>query len=81
MNSNHAPKQNFYELQKTVCNLVDERLEEVISKDSSLNINRFVYNLTKVHAVSTKFILKRIDMFVELNKDNVVILDGEVIKK
>lgn len=77
---NHAPKPNYYQELMLVNNAIDNRIKkQVIEDGQSLNIDFFVLEFTRMHPVSEKKVRSRISLFVEVNKDKVMILDGEVM--
>jgi hypothetical protein len=56
---------SYYKDQLTAYIDLDKSLEMIVERKINLNINTLLYEMTKVHAVSSKNLRKRVEEFAE----------------
>ena len=72
---------SYYKTQMIVFDKIDQQIKNTIANGSNLNIKQMVLDLTRNYPVSPKAVENRIKLYVEVNKDHIMILDGEVMLK
>lgn len=69
---------SYYVTQMRAFEEIDKMLLQTIESGNSINIALFTLDFSKRYPVSPRTIIKRIELFVQANKDNVEIKNNEV---
>lgn len=69
---------NYYTTQMIVFERIDDMISKTLNAGGSVNVSHVVLDITRNFPVSPKAVQKRIELYVDANKDSVEIVDGEV---
>jgi hypothetical protein len=72
---------SYYKTQMMVFGIIDKQIKATLEANGSLKINQMVFDMTRNHPIGAGAVKKRIELYVECNKDRLMILDGEVMLK
>ena len=70
---------SYYKTQMMVYDIIDKQIKTTLELQGSLNINQMVLDISRNHPIGIRAIKQRIELYVECNKDHLMVLDGEVM--
>lgn len=70
---------NYYKTQMMVFEMIDKRIKTTLETKGTLNINQLILDMTRNHPIGAGAIKKRIELYVECNKEHLMIIDNEVM--